>query len=174
MRLPALRRTPRLADEVSAALDLGRGDRAIAFAVDDNTGATVVATTWHIAAVSSAHDLVLKRPWHEVDAGQWDADTWTLSVTWVDHTRAAQWTFAQQDLRLMQAFRERVEATVVIAEPLGLTGARRAGRVVLRKDLASQELFVQTVLGRGTPADDPEVKAAAERAGARLREQAGL
>ncbi|KNX37421.1 hypothetical protein [Luteipulveratus halotolerans] len=174
MRLPGVRRTPRLSDEATAALDLARGERVIAFAVDDNTGASVVATTWHLAAVSSAHTLLLRRPWHEVGAGQWSADTWTLSVTWTDRTQATQWTFAQQDLRLMQAFRERVEATVVVTEPLGLTGARRSGRVVLRKDLATQELFVQTVLGRGTPADDPDVQAAAQRVGARLKEQVGL
>ncbi|MDE9367532.1 hypothetical protein PZ938_18085 [Luteipulveratus sp. YIM 133132] len=174
MRLPQLRRSNALPEDVREALELDRGERVVASATDDKTDATVVATTTHLVVVGPAGQVTTRRPWHLVDAGQWNADTWTLSVTWVDKARPGQWTFRDQDTRLLQAFRERVEATVVVTEPLGLTGAGRAGRVVLRKDLSTQQLLVQPVLGRGTRADDPVVRAAVERATARLEEQAGL
>ncbi|AKU16585.1 hypothetical protein [Luteipulveratus mongoliensis] len=173
MKLLPGRRTT-LPDPVERGLDLGRGDRPIAWAIDDNTDVHVIATTLHIASVAADGTQRVKRPWHLVDAGQWNADTWTLSVTWIDKARAAQWSFREQDTRLPEAFRERVQATVVVSEPLGLTGARRSGRVVLRRDLSTQDLLVQPVLGRGTPADDPEVQAEVARISAYLKEQAGL
>lgn len=168
------RRTPRLPSSVSSALDLGRTEKVLAWATDDNTHAHVVATNLHVAAVTPDGSLLLKRPWHLVDAGSWNPDTWTLSVTWVDAKRPAQWTFKDQENRFPEAFRERVQTTVVLSEPLGLKGPHRTGRVVLRKNLATQQLQLQTVLGRGTPADDPEVKDAVARVGAFLKEQAGL
>lgn len=163
-----------LPDPVRSALALARGEQAITWAPTSEE-IWVVATTYRIVAVTEAGDVRLDRPWHEVDSGHWDSDTWTLTASWVDGRRAAQWTFPERvEGRLPEAFRERVQATVLLSEPLGLAGPRRTGRVVLRKNLADQRVFVQEVLGRNTPHDDPEVRAAVETLRAYLEEQAGL
>lgn len=173
MKLFGSKGTP-LPPRVRTALDLARGEQAITWApADDDTW--VVATTYRIVAVNSDGDVRVDRPWHEVDSGHWDSDTWTLTVSWVDARRAAQWTFPERvEGRLPEAFRERVQATVLLSEPLGLAGPRRTGRVVLRKDLRDQRVFVQEVLGRNTPKDDPQVRAAVTNLRAYLEEQAGL
>lgn len=170
------RRTSQAAvpDEVVAALECTRGERVLAHVVDDNNGAYVVATTLRVAAVTPDGRVVLERPWHEVDTGQWSTDTRTLTASWVDHARPAQWTFRDQTSRLPEVFKERVNATVLVTEPLGLSGPRRKGRVVLRKDLRTQQVFVQQVLGRSTDRHDPDVVEALDRVSAFLAEQAGL
>ncbi|TWE12391.1 hypothetical protein [Rudaeicoccus suwonensis] len=166
-------RTASLPADVEHALALSRGERVLAFGVDDNSGQFVVATTFRLLAVGD-NTLRLDRPWHLVDVGQWQSETFTLTVTWVDHARGDQWTFARQATRLPEAFRERVQASVVLSEPLPLTGPRAKGRVVIRRELSTGELLAQTVLGRSTRGDDPQVQAAVERLTADLKEQVGL
>ena len=172
MRSP-WRRAPQLDPAELAALDLGRGERVLAFGTDENSGARVVATTWRLATVLGGRP-VGQRPWTDVDTGHWQPDTWTLTVTWVDRSRATQWSFTGQETRLPEVVHERVQASVVLAASLPLAGPRRSGRVVIRKDLRDGRLFEQVVLGRATPADDPVVAAAVARALDDLREQVGL
>lgn len=167
------KRIPPVPDAVRRHLELAGKERVLAHAVDDNTGAAVVATTTHLVAATDDHQ-VLRRPWHEVDAAMWSAQHWTLSVTWVTPGHAVQWTFYNQETRLPETVHERVQASVVLSEPLPLPGRRHSGRVVVRKNLATDELFTQTVLGRGVPAGDPEVRAVVQQVTASLREQVGL
>lgn len=150
-----------------------RGEKVLADATDDNTGATVLATSYRIVAVRDGA-VTLDRAWSQVDSGHFDPDTWTLTLTWVDRARPVQFTFRGQASSLPEVVHERVQASVVLAESLGLTGPRRNGRVVIRKDLRTRDLSVQTVLGRGTPADDPEVRAAIARVTAQLKDRVGL
>jgi len=187
---------------VIAALALAKGERVLAFGVDDNTGRYVVATTHALAVVTQpgmtptttpiavtpsavtpevttpavAHptaERTLRRRWLSVDAGAWEPDTATLTVTWADGGRGAQWFFKNQETRLPECLRERVQASVVIATRLTL-GDRRNGRVAIRQDFATRELIPQTILGRYTRADDPEVQAHVQAALAHLRDQVGL
>jgi hypothetical protein len=173
---------------VAAALDLGKGERVLAYAVDDNTGGYVVATTYGLAVVSLTVvplDVVastagaptavvtLRRRWLAVDAGAWEPETATLTVTWADGGRGAQWSFRDQPTLLPETLRERVQASVVIATRLTL-GDRRSGRVAIRQDFATRDLVPQTILGRYTRADDPEVQAHVQAALAHLRDQVGL
>jgi len=168
---------------VLPALGLVRGERVLAFAVDDNTGGYVIATTYGLAVVSwggvastaaaPAARVILRRRWLDVDAGAWEPDTATLTVTWADGGRGAQWSFRGQQTLLPETLRERVQASVVIATRLTL-GDRRGGRVAIRQDFATRELIAQTILGRGTRADDPEVQAHVQAALAHLRDQVGL
>jgi hypothetical protein len=178
---------------VTAALDLAKGERVLAFGVDDNTGRYVIATTFALAVVTStaAHSTVvtstavtstavtptaeraLRRPWLFVDAASWEPETATLTVTWTDGRRAGQWSFRDQPTRLPETLRERVQASVVIATRLNL-GDRRTGRVAIRQDFETRELIPQTILGRYTRADDPEVQAHVQAALAHLRDQVGL
>ena len=80
-----------LAPAIAAALGLAKGERVLAFAVDDNTGGYVVATTYALAVVTSnlltSAERTLRRRWLSVDAGSWEPETATLTVTWADGGR---------------------------------------------------------------------------------------
>lgn len=162
-----------LPSAIVTALEPAKGERVLAFGVDDNTGGYVVATTFHLAVVTSTSERTVWRRWLSVDAGAWEPDTETLTVTWTDATRGSQWSFRDQPTLLPETFRERVQASVVIGTRLNL-GDRRTGRVAIRQDFETRELIPQTILGRYTRADDPEVQAHVEAALAHLKDQVGL
>jgi hypothetical protein len=163
---------------VKAALGLVKGERVLTFGIDDNTGGYVVATNFALAVVTSnlatqnAERTVWRR-WLFVDAGSWESETATLTVTWTDGGRAGQWSFRDQPTSLPETLRERVQASVVIATRLNL-GDRRTGHVAIRQDFETRDLIPQTILGRYTRADDPEVQLHVEAALAHLRDQVGL
>lgn len=189
------RRTPRpeLPAAIARTIELGKGERVLAFAVDDNTGAHVIATTYALAVFASAGgalvaeassagasgattsgvERILRRRWLSVDAAAWEPETATLTVTWVDGRRAGQWSFTGQETLLPELVRERVQASVVLSTRLNL-GDRRTGRVAIRQDFATRELIPQTILGRYARADDPEVQGHVQAALAHLRDQVGL
>ncbi|PRY63742.1 hypothetical protein BCF74_101141 [Knoellia remsis] len=156
--------------EVASAL----GDRArevLACAQDARSTAYVIATKTRLYAVRDS-SVVLDRPWHMVDGGSWDDESRTLTVTWVDRAPAQRWVL--EDFGTFpQVFRERVQASVVLADEVDL-GAKRRARVVVRKDLATGALLGQTILGRGVRAADPGVREQTSAALARIREQVGL
>ena len=162
------RRSERLPASVLEAISLGSGERVLTWAPEEPTGSTVVATNHHLYAVGAAGQRTLVRPWHEVDAGTWSSELGQLTVTWVDGSRPVQWTLGASTL-LPETVRERVQASVVLAQRVDL-GNRRGARVVIRQDLASGDLVEQVVLGRGIRADEPAIAAAL----ADLREQVGL
>jgi len=169
------RRAPRpdLLPAIADALELAKGERVLAFAVDDNTGGYVVATTYALAVFTSSAERILRRRWLSVDAGAWEPVTATLTVTWADGRRAGQWSFRDQQTLLPETVRERVQASVVLSTRLNL-GDRRTGRVAIRQDFATRELIPQTILGRYARADDAEVQAHVQAALAHLRDQVGL
>lgn len=169
--------TPRLPATVHQAVALGKGERILAFATDDNTHDHVVATNQALIVLTGsgpgASHPKFRRAWHEVDRGVWQDEIFTLTVTWVDSRQAGQWTFRDQTTLLPEVVRERVQASVVAVTVLDL-GVGRRGRVAIRQDLATGDLVPQTVLGRGVPADNPEVQAQVAAALADLRDQVGL
>ena len=169
------RKAPRakLPPAVANALDLAKGEKVLAFAVDDFTSAYVVATTYALAIVTPAAERTVRRRWLSVDAGAWEPETATLTVTWADGRHAGQWSFRDQPTLLPEVLRERVQASVVLSTRLAL-GDRRTGRVAIRQDFATRELIAQTILGRHARADDPEVQAHVGAALAHLRDQVGL
>lgn len=175
MRFPMVsRRWPgreRLPQKVSAAVDLGPGERLLAWAVDE-TGTHVVASNHRLYAVQPAGADLLARPWHLVDAGRWDHDAFTLTVTWVDGARASAWVLREPGM-LPETVRERVQASVVLADRVDLPRGRSA-RVVVRTDLATGRLLDQTILGPGVRAADPEVARLTGEVRDQLREQVGL
>ncbi|GAB3447242.1 hypothetical protein GCM10027517_30760 [Phycicoccus ginsengisoli] len=187
----SLRRRPRLAAGVRSALELSDGERVLSWGLEEATGTTVVATNHRLYAVPAAAALgpiagggatgadlgagavgVVRRPWHEVDAGTWSSDLGQLTVTWVDGARPSQWTLGVTSL-VPETVRERVQASVVVSHRVDL-GRRRTARAVIRQDLGSGALVEQVLLGKGTPATDTEVSQAAEQAISYLREQVGL
>jgi len=169
-RLPQRAELP---SAIAAALELARGERVLAFGVDDNTGGYVVVTTFALGVVTSTAKRILRRRWMFVDVGSWEPETATLTVTWADGVGAGQWSFRGQQTLLPETLRERVQASVVIATRLNL-GDRRTGRVAIRQGFETRDLVSQTILGRFTRADDPEVQAHVEAALAYLRDQVGL
>ena len=115
--------------------------------------------------------LAVSRPWHLVDAGTW-SEGGVLRVTWVDAEPTLRLTLAEPG-QVPETLRERVQASVVLAEALDL-GERRSAKVVVRRDLATGALLTQAVLGRGVGPDDPGVAEQLQQGLARVREQVGL
>lgn len=167
------RGAPRLAEAVAARLSLGRGEWVLAHAVDRHTGRSVVFTSWHVLVVDPADGQVVRRAWREVNGGSWEPRTRTISVTWTDGGRPAQWTMDEGGEKAAEVLRERVQASIVVAEEIRL-GDRLCGRVAIRKDLASGQLSDQVVFARGVRADDPALVDYVAAVRADLRDQAGL
>ncbi len=157
------------------ALGVRRGERVLAAACDERTGDYVVATTTKLAVVGEDGTLRLHRPWHEVGAGAWEPQTQTISVTWADGGRAAQWTLAGSGggERLAEVFYERVATSVLIDAPVEIE-ERVLGRVAIRRDLESGDLVRQITWSRGVGRDDAGAHHHAEVLLDDLAEQAGL
>lgn len=182
---------PPLPLEVRAALG-DRVGRVLAWGPDSHSGGAFVVGQSALALVSlpggmpslsatspvdtgddsaaQAPDVEV-RPWHLVDGGSWDPEAFTLTITWVDGRRPTR-VVLREDSPAPEAFRERVQASVVLADQVDL-GPKRRARVVVRRDLASGDLLGQTIFGRGTTADE-QLRAAAKQALNRLKEQVGL
>lgn len=160
---------------VRAGLGLGRGEQALAGARDDDTGDWVVLTTWHFIVAAPDGQVQLRQPWHLVDAGAWGDETYTLTVTWVDGQRPASWTFrtGTGPGMLPQAFRERVQASVVLIKKVQ-AGRGQHARVIIRKELRTRELGEQVLLGASADAGNPELLAEIARARTEVRDQVGL
>lgn len=153
------------------AVPLGHGEQLLAWAEDAQSGNHVVVTTHDLALVDVDWHLVWRRPFHEVDTATWHPDSDLLTVTWVDGSRPVQWTIRESAL-FKQALRERVQASVVLADEFH-TDTRRRVRVVIRQDLATGRLLEQIIGGRGTDLGDPEVRAEAEKRLRVLRSEVG-
>lgn len=160
---------------VRAAVRLLRGERILAGAQDDHTGAWVVVTTWRLIVLTGTGQVQVDRPWLDVDAGSWDPDTASLSLTWVGGGRGLQWQLRSRTGpgRVPETFRERVQASVVLTRQVDL-GPRRSARVVIRKELRSRELTEQVLLSRGARAEDAELTREVALARAELRDQVGI
>ncbi|HET7397604.1 MAG TPA: hypothetical protein VFJ94_03685 [Intrasporangium sp.] len=165
-------RGPTAADLVRGQVPLAAGERLLAMATDETSGGHVVATTHHLALVDAAGILAWRHPWHEVESATWQRDSFLLTVLWVGHRRPAQW-LVREPSRLQETLRERVQASVVLADEF-LTQSRRRVRVVIRQDLATGALLEQTIPGRGADLSDPDVAREAADRLARLRSEVGL
>ncbi|MBB2985042.1 hypothetical protein [Terracoccus luteus] len=167
------RRAAALPRTVKDAVPLASGERVLSGVADDTTGGWVVATTYHLAFVSPDGELQWIRPWHEAEAGTWQADASLLTVTWVDRrVRPGQWRITEPTT-LQQTLRERLQASVVTADEFRTPG-RKTVRVVIRQDLGEGVLREQVVAPRGVEVTDPEVAAEVARRLARLRHEVGL
>lgn len=168
-RLRRLERAPRVPAPIVSAAGLGGRDRLLAAA--PMGGGWVLAGTLTLCWVDDDGTLGGRQPWHAVDRGTWDRDTATLTVTWVDGSPRSRWPLTDA-ADLLLVVRERVQASVVVAETLRLPGARTASAVI-RQDLATREPFAQLVAGPG-PRRDGALDAAAAAAFARLWDDIGM
>lgn len=147
---------------------LGRGERVLASA-EIAGGGTLWVTNHHLRADAPEE---VRSPWHLVDSGGWRPDEDTLWVSFVDDTPRYEWVLPQPGT-VPEAYRERVQATVVQTEHVHVTRADRA-RVVLRRDLETGALSVQTIYRDGADPAHPELAAGVEDALVRLAELVGL
>lgn len=180
-------RHPAVPEVVVAAIAPADGEKLLAWAPEERSGGTVVAGRHRLHLVAPGPGtsadpeatkegdrlaLVLSRPWHLVDAGTWDGESSTLTVTWVDGDPPARFVLREPG-QVPETLRERVQASVVLAEAVDL-GNRRSARVVVRKDLATDRLLSQAVLPPGVRSTDPGVSEQVRAGLARVREQVGL
>lgn len=167
-------RRPQVPADVAAVIPLTPGEKLLAWAVGE-PGVTVVAGRHRLYVVTTATGadpaVVLDRPWHLVDAGSWSEDG-ELRVVWVDGQPPLRVVLTEPGM-FPETLRERVQASVVLAETLDL-GGRRTAKVVVRRDLATRELLSQAVLGKGVRPADPGVDEQVRAGVARVREQVGL
>ena len=162
-----------LPPDLLAALGLERGERLLAaHSTSTRAGAAWrLATTYRLGLGSASEGLLWLRPWHEVDQASWQREAHTLAVTFVDSSRVQQYPL-EEATHFLQVFRERVQASVVSAVDLALSGPRKA-RAVIRADLRTGDLIEQVVLGRGTRSS-PEIDEIAAAVLVGLREEVGL
>ena len=167
--------TPGAKLPAAAQPDLARGEQVLATAQEDAHGHWLVLTTYRLLEVTAEGEVVLERPWHEVDTGSWDPDLWALAVLFVDGLGGRQWVLQRRTGHGMvpEVFRERTSATVVLTRAVDL-GPRRTARVTIRKVLPTRELEEQVLYGRGSGESDAELAAEVRAARMDLRDQVGL
>ncbi len=158
----------RLPDDVRATLEV-RGP-VLAFARLSDDG-------WAAGTRDGLHVLLgeqtVVRRWTEVDGARLDAESETLTVTWVDGSPATVLALAEGPrARLPRLVHQQVQASVVHSEKVTLPRGEIV-RVVLRRGAAG-ELFTQVLGSSAVDLDDPAVAGLVDAAEARVREAAGL
>ncbi|WP_125777126.1 hypothetical protein [Antribacter gilvus] len=170
---------PRLPDAVRRTLRSAGADTPLAQA-ETTDGLWAVATRAALVIVAAGEpgdqgerDVVVQRAWCDVDRAAFDPEASVLTVEWVDAAPPLELPLvADQRTSLPQVVRERVQWSVVHAEPVALSGGRTA-RVAVRRT-AGGELFSQAVAGPGVDLDDPTVARVIDAAEARVRDASGL
>ncbi|MCF4123042.1 hypothetical protein L1785_18870 [Antribacter sp. KLBMP9083] len=171
---------PRLPDDVRRALRAQGADTPLAQAALAD-GSWAVATRAALATTSTppasapegGRTVVVHRPWCDVDRASFEPTDGVLTVEWVDREPALLLPLEpEQRTSLPQVVRERVQWSVVHAEPVALAGGRSA-RVAVRRT-ADGEIFSQAIAGPGVDLDDPAVADVIDAAEARVRNAAGL
>ncbi len=169
----------RLPEEVERALGAEVRERVMGWTLASLPQEFLVigAHTLSVVVTHEGAALVrLRRPWHLVDAGSFDPESSRLGLSWADDSRPELWQLdlaAAGALEVVDTFRDRVQASVVLADSVGL-GRERLARVVIRRDLATGELLCQELLPAGVDRAEPGVAARLDATAAALKEQVGL
>lgn len=149
-------------------------DKLVAAAFEELGQQWVLATRTRLVVVLQDGEVRESHPWLDVDGGTWDPDTDTLRVSWVTGGGPTRWRLTGDGAHAFtDAFRDRVEASVVLMREIDL-GPGRKTRVAIRKDLATRELVDQVVPGPRVRPDDTELHEQVAVARATLRDQSGL
>jgi hypothetical protein len=119
-----------------------------------------------------APSVVVHREWADVDRATYDTDSNVIRVHWVDGDEPTPIALDGRRSVLPQVLRERVQWSVVLAEPVKLPGGRSA-RVAVRRRVDG-ELFSQVIGGNGVDLADPETARVIDAAEERVRSAAGL
>ena len=158
----------------SHGLDLPRGEKVLAWA--RATDGAVVAGSRDALHARSADGEVLRVPWEQVEAADWDRDTGVLRVSEVGSWGATRpehtWTLDETG-RLLELVRERVTASVVHQRHVPVTGRRGLRVIARRAPSGSSPVHWIYEYDEGVDPHDPDVRATAEAALAQAREQLG-
>lgn len=119
-----------------------------------------------------APSVVVHREWADVDRATYDMESNVIRVHWVDGDEPTPLPLDGRRSVLPQVLRERVQWSVVLAEPVKLPGGRSA-RVAVRRRVDG-ELFSQVIGGDDLDLTDPGIAGAIDAAEARVRNAAGL
>ena len=143
---------------------VARGERVLAWA---HASDGVVAGTREALYLSRDAAEVVRIPWQQVQAADWDGETAELTVsevgTW-GAPRPEHSFVIEEPGRLPELLRERVTATVLLQRHVPLDG-RRGLRVVARRAPAGdREVTWIYEFDEGVDPDDPAVQAAPEEA----------
>lgn len=152
---------------IPAPEGLEPGERVLAAAKTEG-GGTFAVTTHRLVVEGEG---AVRVPWHLVDAGGWRPETDEMWATFVDDHGAGAWVLPDPGPVTM-AFRERVQASVLLTEHVSVDRVDTA-RVVLRKDLATGRLSVQTIYREGADPDQPQLREGVAAAVERLAEHVG-
>jgi hypothetical protein len=134
-------------------------------------GGAAAATVDGLRIVTPQGKLI-DREWLEVDHAAWDQESTMLAVWWVGSRQTTPLEIIDDEGRLPEVVRERVQASVVLSADVPLPGGR-TGRVALRRG-PDGRLVTQNLLPPGVRPDAPGVAQRLERAAAELRSEAGL
>lgn len=158
-----------LPDDVLRALDLVPGDKVLA-------SAAVAGDRWLAATRRALYVVaggeVTRHPWTDVDRASFTPDPAAITVHWVTGTTEELPLTPPLPVAFAQAFRERVQSSVVHVETVTVPGAGPV-RVVLRSGEGG-DLFTQVIGPGRVDVSDPEVAALLDEAEARVRSAAGL
>lgn len=149
-------------------LELDRGERTLASA-DVGGGVTIAATSTRLV-VLRPDEPVWTRAWFEVDAVGWDGDDRVLTVVTVDGAALNVELGGVEQLVLARVVRERVQASLVAWEAVGVPGGRV--RVVVRK--GPEGLLLQEIADPGARVHGAIARAAIDRARRQLASSVGL
>jgi hypothetical protein len=166
LRIRAARAVPA---EVSAALGLTRADRVLAWSPLVGGGAAVATVDG--LRVLTPRGTPVAGAWVEIDHAAWDADSRTVAVWWTDR-RVATPLEVEDDSRLPEVIRERVQSSVLLTATVEVPGGKQV-RVALRRG-RDGELSTQALPPPGVRLDDPGVGERVAAALADLRAEAGI
>jgi len=165
-----VRRRRPLPTDAAEALGLDGSDRVLAWSLLAGGGAA--AATVDGLRIVTPRGKLISREWLDVDHAAWDQESAMLAVWWVGSRQTTPLEIVDDEGRLPEVVRERVQSSVVLSTDVPLPGGR-TGKVALRRG-PDGRLVTQNVLPPGLKADAPGVAPRLERAAAELRSEAGL
>jgi hypothetical protein len=133
------------------------GQRLLAWAIAD-TGAAVLATDRALVHQDGA------TPWEAVEKATWESGRLTIAP--VDGP-PLQWDFGAEETALPIAVRDRVQASIVVAERVDLPGG--AALITARRPPRGGSPAWTVIFDSGLDPSDPELQAAATAEVERLR-----
>jgi hypothetical protein len=165
-----VRRRRPLPPDAAKALGITNGDRVLAWSLLAGGGAAAALVDG--VRIVSPRGKLIARDWLEVDHAAWDQESGMLAVWWIGSRQTTPLEIIEDEGRLPEVIRERVQASVVLSTSVSLPGGR-TGRVALRKS-TDGSLVTQHVLPPGVHADAPDVAPRLAKAAASLRSEVGL
>lgn len=159
-------RSRRIPDKITAALP-----ERVLTATRLESGGWLALTRSELARFDG-DVLAWRRPWHEVERGEWDGETHTLTVRWVGLPDPDPFVTADESPRdLPLTFRERVDASVVYRKSESAAGGGTLHAVVRR---APDGSLLTQVLATGRVLPGPALDAQIDALDASVRDAVGM